>query len=133
MRIRQLIARWWPTALVVAVILYATLDSDPVGVDSFPLIPHLDKLIHAIMFGGLFASISFDSRRAGHRLSTKSLLTFAAISIAAGAIDEVLQHTIANGRDGDILDWAADSFGIAVAYFTAPPVINNIFKHKHTL
>jgi len=88
-------AAWWPTALVVGVILYATLNSDPVGADRFPAIPHLDKLIHAIMFGGLFSAISFDRRR------------------------------------DDILDWLADTAGIIIAYFTAPPVINHIFRNKN--
>lgn len=130
-KVKRYMAAWWPTALVVVVILYATLNSDPVGADRFPAIPHLDKLIHAIMFGGLFSAISFDRRRDGHALTAGSLVLFAAISVVAGALDEVLQQALENGRSGDILDWLADTVGIIIAYFTAPPVINHIFRNKN--
>jgi len=112
-------AAWWPTALVVGVILYATLNSDPVGADRFPAIPHL------------FSAISFDRRRDGHALTAGSLVLFAAISVVTGALDEVLQQALENGRSGDILDWLADTAGIIIAYFTAPPVINHIFRNKN--
>ena len=54
---------YWPTLIVVGVILFATLSSDPTGDVSFE-IPHLDKLIHAIMMGGLVGAIAFDYKRA---------------------------------------------------------------------
>ncbi len=125
---RQLIYRWWPTATVVAVILYATLNSDPVGDIGLSLVPHLDKLIHAIMFGGLFSAIIFDWRRAGKPLPTSVLLFVATIAVAAGGMDEMAQEAIHNGREGDILDFAADCIGIAVAFFSAPPLIKRIFS-----
>lgn len=122
------VRKWWPTALVVAVIAYATLSSNPVGAESIPLFPGADKLIHAIMFGGLFAAIVFDLRRDGKKADTQWLCIIAAIALAAGALDELTQELMRNGRKGDILDLAADAVGIAVAYFTAPPVINHIFN-----
>lgn len=129
-KVKRWFNAWWPTTLVVAVILYATLNSDPVGADNLPPIPHLDKLIHAIMFGGLFAAITFDRRRGGAGLTTASLIITAAVTIVAGGLDEVLQGAMPNGRASDILDWGADTVGIIVAYFTAPPVINRIFAKQ---
>lgn len=51
---------WLPSALVVAVIIYATLFPDPAGADELPDIPGIDKLIHAIMFGGMAGALAFD-------------------------------------------------------------------------
>ena len=125
----KFISQWWPTAIVVAVILYATLNADPVGVDRLPLIPGLDKLIHAIMFGGLFSALAFDWYRAGNAMTRRVLLIFAAASAIAGILDEIAQQAMHNGRQGDIIDFAADCFGILVAFFAAPSVIKKILKH----
>ncbi len=51
--------------IVIAVILYATLNDNPLGADELPIFPGADKVIHAIMFGGLFSAISFDRFRDG--------------------------------------------------------------------
>ena len=114
--------------IVVAVILYATLNSDPVGVDDLPVIPHLDKIIHAIMFGGLFAALCFDLYRSGRQLSTGVKVAFAIACAVAGGLDEAGQILMENGRSGDIADWIADCTGIAVAYITAPPAIRRVVK-----
>ena len=116
--------------IVVGVILYATLNPDPVGAREFNLFANADKLIHAIMFGGLFSALCFDWRRDGRILTRRRILAFAAATVIAGACDETFQYLLRNGREGDILDFCADTFGVFVAYFTAPPVIQHIFKNK---
>ena len=40
--------RFWPSMTVVALIVYATVNDEPEGVELLPPIPYLDKLIHAI-------------------------------------------------------------------------------------
>ena len=60
-RVAHQLLQWWPSALVVAVIIYATWLPDPVGAEELPKIPHLDKLIHAVMMGGLASALMFDS------------------------------------------------------------------------
>lgn len=109
--------------IVVAVIAYATLDGDPVGVDNLAPIPHIDKLIHAIMFGGLFSALAFDYYRAGNRMTRMVLLAFSVASLLAGALDEWAQSAIDTGRSGELFDLLSDAIGIAVAYFAAPPAI----------
>ena len=116
--------------IVVAVILYATLNSDPMGADQLPAIPHIDKLIHAVMFGGLFSAIAFDRYRAGLSIGTKPLLVIAIICAGAGALDEFGQEAMHNGRSADIVELVADCTGIAVAYFTAPPAIRKVVKKR---
>ena len=56
---KRFVVAYWPSMLVSVVILYATLVPDPVGVDDLPSLPHVDKLIHAVMFGGLTGAVAF--------------------------------------------------------------------------
>lgn len=115
---------------VIAVIAYATLNSDPLGADEIPHIPHIDKLIHAVMFGGLFSAIVFDRSRAGMGNNTRTYIIISLVCAASGALTEVLQDAMEQGRSGDILDLAADCTGIIVAAFTAPSAIARALRKK---
>lgn len=126
----EILKKYWPTFIVVSVIIYATLNDDPIAPD-FPAIPYLDKLIHAIMFGGLLSAWSFDLCRAGHALHMRLLIMVAIVCIFAGAVDEVFQHYFTAARSGDVFDWFADVFGILVAFFTAPSAIRAVLR-KHS-
>lgn len=120
--------------IVVAVIIYATWIPHPLPDDSLPLIPHIDKLIHAVMFGGFAGAMMFDYYRADHskrKLGLRRIMTFAAIAGAFGVVDEVMQGLLNIGRPSDPLDLLADWAGIIVAAFTAPPVIVAIFTSGH--
>lgn len=112
--------------IVAAVIVYATIAENPPVPDDMPVIPHLDKLIHAIMFGGLAGAVMFDMRRSGMALAKTAIAAVCLGCAAAGAIDELAQEFLTDGRACDIWDWAADCTGIAVAAFTAPPAIDKV-------
>lgn len=121
---------WWPTALTLGVVLYATLWPDPVAADDVMLFPGADKLIHAIMMGGLTSAILFDMRRAGHSLTRRRILAVGAVIVVFSVIDEILQAAMDLGRAFEAVDILADTAGIIIASFTAPPTINRIFRHK---
>jgi VanZ family protein len=127
---KQFFKRWYPSCLVLAVILYATLASHPLPEDSLPLIPYLDKWIHAIMMGGFVGAIAFDWKRAdrSRRLSFKVMMCIAVGVMIFGAADELMQLLADNGRSGEWLDLAADIVGALVAVFAAPPAINAVLK-----
>lgn len=125
------IRHWWPTGIVVMVILYATWWPDPVGAEEMPKIPHLDKLIHAIMMGGLTGALMFDYRRSSpsrRPLTTRAILAFTAAAMAFGTLDETVQGLLPIGRPADPVDLLADWAGCLIAAFTAPSVINRIFR-----
>lgn len=122
----KFLREYWPTLMVVAVILYATLSEDPAGADEFPSIPHLDKIIHAVMFGGLVGAWAFDRYRSGHELTRRYMLGVAAACLVAGALDEIAQHFFTVGRAADPFDLIADATGIAVAFFAAPPAVRAV-------
>lgn len=132
MTILDFIRRWWPSGIVVAVIIYATLFPDPTGPVTLPLFPGFDKLIHAIMFGGLAGALAFDYERSepGHRLGLRKMALFCLASVAAGGVIEVLQGLMGLGRGADWLDFGADAVGALVAYFTAPPAIAAVLRRR---
>lgn len=129
---KKTILRWWPTAIVVLIIIYATLFPDPAGADRLPVIPGIDKLIHAIMFGGLAGAIAFDYSRVnpGHLLSKSRMFVFCLIAALSGGVIELLQGAMNLGRGADILDFGADIAGVIVAWFAAPPAIAAVLRHR---
>lgn len=124
------IVYYLPTFLVVCVILYGTLSGNPMGNTSLPAIPHIDKIIHAVMMGGLLATFAFDWQRANpDKTLTPSFMWAIFGCILAFSIgDELLQGAIDNGRSGDPFDFLADCMGAAVAVYLAPPVIRGILR-----
>lgn len=130
-RIKTFLCQYWPSVIVVCVILYATLSSDPTGDVSIE-IPHLDKLIHAIMMGGLVAAIAFDYKRAERqRQLTFSLMRTIALYVMVACIaDELAQAYLTDSRSGDVLDLLADWGGVWIAVFTAPPAINRVLRRR---
>lgn len=123
--IGQLCTRWWPSAMCVAIILYATLSADPAGADELELFPGADKLIHAIMFGGLAGALAFDSCRSNpsHHVSRSRMTAIAIGVILFGAADEAAQALFTDNRSAEWLDFAADCIGVAVAWLTAPSAV----------
>ena len=119
---------YWPTAIVVAVIIYATLFPHPVGADELPVIPGIDKLIHAIMFGGLTGALIFDYARSHDRtLPSRGIAAlFALASTLAGGGIELLQDAMQLGRGADIYDFIADAAGAFAAFFIAPAAVRAV-------
>lgn len=127
---------YWPSLLTLSVVLYATLWPDPELPDDLPLIPNIDKLIHAIMMGGLYGAIVFDTMRRLRRegsemsLSRKFRLLLAFSIMAFGALDEFLQASLTETRSAEFLDLLADWTGTWVAFFSAPPAVKAVLRKK---
>ncbi|MDE6278157.1 MAG: hypothetical protein K2M06_08625 [Muribaculaceae bacterium] len=120
----------------MAVVLYATLWPDPEFADDLPLIPHLDKLIHAVMMGGLFGALVFDTRRLMLRrgntgpIPVQTLLRFALGLALFCVADEILQKELTTTRSAEFLDILADWTGVAIAFFVAPPAVRCVLRQK---
>ena len=102
--------------------------------NTIPLFPGADKLIHAIMMGGLAAAAMFDYKRTvvtrGVRLPIRVIGTIAVATAIFSIIDEIVQGEMDLGRTCDFYDILADWGGITIAALMAPPVINRIFRIK---
>ena len=131
--LKRLIAAYWPSALTLAAVLWLTLSSDPVpDVGDLALIPHIDKVIHFIMFGGLTGAIIFDVLRAKkperRRLTPTFYVVLGIVMIAFAYADEWAQGAMSNGRSKDMFDFVADSAGIVTALLTGAPVVNWVLR-----
>ena len=134
MNIRYFFISFWPSLLTLGVVLYATLCPDPAMAHDLPAIPHLDKLIHAVMLGGLFGAIVFDIMRRQRReglpagISSRRLVFLALALMVFGVVDEALQALVTDTRSAEFLDLLADWTGIWVAFFTAPPAVRKVLR-----
>ncbi len=75
----------------------------------------LDKLAHLIMYLGFAFITLWGYRQAyqeqGKAYQRKAIMITLAISLAFGALTEVMQHTLIPGRVGSLYDWIADAIG----------------------
>ncbi len=130
-RVISFLKSYWPSALVLGVILYLTLANDPIGTEDIPMFPGADKLVHAIMMGGLVGAIAFDmQRRSKPRYVLRPIVMWgiAVCVIAFGGLDEISQAAMGKGRSSDPLDFVADSVGAIAAVYLAPPAIRKVLK-----
>jgi VanZ family protein len=76
--------------------------------DATPEAPvvNFDKVLHVVAF----ATVTFAWRRAG-----LSMLQALILGLALGVVTEGGQTLLANGRQGDVLDLAADVVGVLLA------------------
>ncbi len=116
------------STLTVAAILYLTLVPKPLPDTSFEMPPGTDKVIHALMFGGLCFMLMLDMSLRHHALTPRViLLTVISVIVFGGAI-EIAQQQMGLGRGGDILDWLADIVGTLLAVPVGKPIIRLLEK-----
>ena len=113
----RIVRPWIATTLVVVAILYLTLWPDPVPDTGITLFEGVDKVVHAIMFGGLTLTLIFDSTLSekGARPSWCLTLWFALISTIFGAAIEFMQRAMGLGRAFSWWDIVADAVVALVA------------------
>ena len=82
-------------------------------------IPEFDKLVHATLFGGIVFWFCMPFKKSSIDRADKINL-FIKISIATivwGIATEYIQKFFIDGRQFDLLDWAADSAGAIIVFF----------------
>lgn len=107
--------KWVCTSLTVALILWLTLAPHPVGDLDAPLLPGIDKAVHAVMFGWLTLMLCLDIHKTTrHALSLKQIYWSAAASSLFGILIEYLQLLSDLGRSFEAADIVADCTGAVV-------------------
>lgn len=120
-KIQHTLEKWpaWILTIVVSLaILYLTLYPDPLPDDTPELFPGVDKVVHALMFGGLTLVVLLDCQRLAARrekkwqpLSGSFVWSVAFISAFSGGVIECLQWIMGLGRGFEIGDILADTTG----------------------
>jgi len=90
-------------------------------------IPNFDKVVHAGLFGGLtfFFCLPYFKSPVSHQKKINFLKRLSLAAIVWGITVEFIQKYFIPGRDFDLLDWAADTAGILIAYWLCA----KIFKY----
>ncbi len=109
------VRRWLPPALWAALILVLT--SVPTPADVSGGIPHLDKVVHLLLYAGQGWLVT-------RALRTRRFLSLAAALLAItvfGAVDEWHQQFFS--RDPSMVDWIADIIGASIGIAAASRVL----------
>lgn len=105
------IPRWTVTTVCLALIFYLTLVPKPLPDNDIQFWEHTDKIVHGIMFGGLYACAAIDIWRLRRHPSLRESLSLALCVTALGGAIELLQQGMALGRGGSAADFVADICG----------------------
>lgn len=96
-------------SLVIAYLCFAPSD----GFNKVPIaIPHLDKVVHFIMFfilGIFIAAVNYNKSTLFNKIFLPVL------AIVYGGVIEIVQWQLLTGRSGDYKDWIADTIGVFIA------------------
>ncbi|MCH5215949.1 MAG: VanZ family protein [Muribaculaceae bacterium] len=120
------------TFVVVALIMYATLDPNPLPDTEIRLFEGADKVIHTIMFLTLSLALSFDYNKKlfGKYNNITVAIVVGLFSTIFGIAIEFMQDAMAMGRTADIYDAIADAFGAFIGSFVWIPLCKHIFQNK---
>jgi len=95
-------------------------------------IPNFDKIVHAGLFGGLTFLFSWPYFKSDISFRRK-INYFTRIAIAAciwGLAIEFIQKFFVSSRDFDLLDWAADTVGILIAFWICKRILKYVENTK---
>lgn len=130
--LRKAISYWWPSLVVLFIVLWLTLAPHPVPETDLPLFPGADKLVHLLMMGGLTSVAQYDASREGKKwpreLTRKAILRILIAMLIFCAADEYAQSAMHFGRTTDIHDLVADWVGVLIASFITPIILRR-FHH----
>lgn len=128
------------SSLTVMLILWLTLAPHPLPENDIPVFPHADKLVHAIMFGGLVLTLVIDCELFCHRRYQQTgkiippprfmALGAAVIATLLGGFIEVMQWLMDMGRAGDWLDLLADSAGALLSAAVSPAIVRQLLERR---
>ncbi|MDE7381757.1 MAG: VanZ family protein [Muribaculaceae bacterium] len=118
--IKEKVSKWpsWTfTFIVLIIILWLTLAPHPLGETDIPMFPGADKIVHALMFGGLAMAGFFDWSRT-HKWAKLPVMWGWCIVLASAVIGidiEFAQQSMHLGRSLEIGDMIADVAGAVLA------------------
>jgi hypothetical protein len=121
------------TAVVVIAILWLTLAPHPLPDTDVPMFENADKVVHALMFGGLVFAMVLDRELYNHQVYEQTgvlpkkharvMVLFVVASVLFGGLIELLQAWMDLGRGCDFYDFIADAIGAVVFALISPKIV----------
>lgn len=104
--------------IVTALIVYLSLDANPLDVGHFKFFEGFDKIVHFVMYWGcgIVYLLDYAKFKYPHHCHLNVELALTAMAMLLGLLMEIMQLLLANGRSFDVLDWVADVAGAVVAF-----------------
>ena len=114
----KIIPNWVISTVVLLLIIYISLDSNPLDINSIILFEGADKLIHFIMYFVLCSAyiIDYAKSRMPHHTKIGPEISFGCLCIAIGMLLEIMQATITEFRTFDTYDLIANTLGAIVGF-----------------
>ena len=124
------VPQWLFTVVTAIAILYLTLVPKPLPDTDIQWWKHSDKVIHAIMFGGMYFVVYLDYARKYGKEKWKATATFLIVVAVAlfGGVIEIAQDSMGMGRGGDIYDFAADVAGVIISSLVSPYIVSKMLR-----
>ncbi len=125
-----IIRRYFLSILIILVVVVLSLAPMP----EFPKlgdIPLWDKWVHFVMYGGMCSVLWFDYLRNGNSRTNyeKWLLLLVVFPILLGSLLELGQEYLTTCRNGDWIDFIANSVGVLLAVPIGLFLLPKIARH----
>lgn len=128
------------SSVVFMAILWLTLAPHPLPESDVTLFEHADKVVHALMFGGMVFALVIDRELWWQRryeqtgaMPRGSLVPLAVMALAVilfGGAIELLQAWMGLGRGCDLLDFLADILGVVLFTVISPPLVSLMLNRR---
>ena len=112
------IPNWVLSTIVLLLIAYLTLDSNPLDINRYKLFEGADMIIHLMMYFALCSAyiIDYAKSRMPHHTKVSTELVFCFLCIAIGLLFEILQSVITDSRTYARYDVISNTAGAIVAF-----------------
>lgn len=107
------IPAWVLSSVTIALILYASLDTNPFDAQHIRLFEGADKVVHCVMYFTLSVALIFDwaKQRYPHEINAKGVILCALIAFVFSVIMELMQGAMGLGRSASVADAIANFIG----------------------
>lgn len=121
---------YFPAPLAYLLISYLCLTKQPFPKDmdiSLFFFANIDKVVHAGLYFMVTKATLFQLLKMGKYENKRLRIYWAVVlPIAFGLMVEIVQHFFIEGRSGDVADFAANTVGVFVAYYTFKAISNHL-------
>ena len=119
-----------PSSIIIILITYLSLASNPLDINDISLFPGFDKLAHVIMYFGAACVfiLAWANFKMPHHIKLNNELALTTFAILLGGLMEIAQLVMAQGRSFEVTDWFADILGALAGWATIHFWFMHIFR-----